>query len=253
MRVRRTARGLGLLLALGVERSELLLMPGGQLGDGLLVLAVQLALVGFVLRDQLVELALRRLQLDLVVGSRAIELLLELGERRVHAERIAFRVFCQWRFFRQWEKLRAHAHARGVRIVGDAPIFIAHHSAEVWARPDLFELDATGAPTVVAGVPPDAFSADGQRWGNPLYRWDAHQADGFAWAQRLERPEDLEATIAAFLAFDGPAFLEVMIDPDAGVYPMVGPGASYAQMITGEFIASRSAPVVRETATSDMF
>jgi acetolactate synthase-1/2/3 large subunit len=81
----------------------------------------------------------------------------------------------------------------------------------------------------------------------------AAQADGFAWAQRLERPEELEATITAFLAFDGPAFLEVMIDPDAGVYPMVGPGASYAQMITGEFIASRSAPVVRESATSDMF
>ncbi|GAB2538243.1 biosynthetic-type acetolactate synthase large subunit [Rhodanobacter koreensis] len=81
----------------------------------------------------------------------------------------------------------------------------------------------------------------------------AAQADGFAWAQRLEHTEELEATIAAFLAFDGPAFLEVMIDPDAGVYPMVGPGASYAQMITGEFIASRSAPVVRETATSDMF
>ncbi|HEY1588482.1 MAG TPA: biosynthetic-type acetolactate synthase large subunit [Rhodanobacter sp.] len=81
----------------------------------------------------------------------------------------------------------------------------------------------------------------------------AAQADGFAWAQRLERTEELEATIAAFLAFDGPAFLEVMIDPDAGVYPMVGPGASYAQMITGDFIASRSAPVVRETATSHMF
>ena len=81
----------------------------------------------------------------------------------------------------------------------------------------------------------------------------AAQADGFAWAQRLERTEELEATIAAFLTFDGPAFLEVMIDPDAGVYPMVGPGASYAQMITGDFIASRSAPVVRETATSHMF
>ena len=81
----------------------------------------------------------------------------------------------------------------------------------------------------------------------------AAQADGFAWAQRLERTEELEATIAAFLAFDGPAFLEVMIDSDAGVYPMVGPGASYAQMITGEFIASRSAPAVPETATSDMF
>ncbi|OOG59362.1 acetolactate synthase, large subunit, biosynthetic type [Rhodanobacter sp. C03] len=81
----------------------------------------------------------------------------------------------------------------------------------------------------------------------------AAQADGFAWAQRLERTEDLEATIAAFLAFDGPAFLEVMIDPDAGVYPMVGPGASYAQMITGDFIASRAVAVTGEAAPSNMF
>jgi acetolactate synthase-1/2/3 large subunit len=81
----------------------------------------------------------------------------------------------------------------------------------------------------------------------------AAQADGFGWARRLERMDELEPLVADFLAFDGPAFLEVMIDPDAGVYPMVGPGASYAQMITGEFIASRAAPVERETAASHMF
>jgi acetolactate synthase I/II/III large subunit len=81
----------------------------------------------------------------------------------------------------------------------------------------------------------------------------AAQADGFAWAQRLERPEELEATVAAFLGFDGPAFLEVLIDPDAGVYPMVGPGASYAQMITGEFIVSRDSPTAQENTASGMF
>lgn len=81
----------------------------------------------------------------------------------------------------------------------------------------------------------------------------AAQADGFEWARRLERVDELEATIAGFLAYPGPAFLEVMIDPDAGVYPMVGPGASYAQMITGDFIASRTAPAAREAATSNMF
>jgi acetolactate synthase-1/2/3 large subunit len=89
-----------------------------------------------------------------------------------------------------------------------------------------------------------------------LHRKDfvlAAQADGFGWARRLERVDELEPVIADFLAFDGPAFLEVMIDPDAGVYPMVGPGASYAQMITGDFIASRAAPVERETAASHMF
>ncbi|HEY9112006.1 MAG TPA: biosynthetic-type acetolactate synthase large subunit [Rhodanobacteraceae bacterium] len=89
-----------------------------------------------------------------------------------------------------------------------------------------------------------------------LHRKDfikAAEADGFAWARRLERKDELEATIAAFLAHDGPAFLEVMIDPDAGVYPMVGPGATYAQMITGEFIAARASPPVAETEIPDMF
>jgi acetolactate synthase-1/2/3 large subunit len=81
----------------------------------------------------------------------------------------------------------------------------------------------------------------------------AAQADGFEWARRLERVDELEATIADFLAFGGPAFLEVMIDPDAGVYPMVGPGASYAQMITGDFIPSRAAPLAHEAATPHMF
>lgn len=101
--------------------------------------------------------------------------------RAQHAEAIAFWQFCQWCFFRQWAVLRAHAQAQGVKIVGDAPIFIAHQSADVWARQDLFELDAAGNPTVVAGVPPDYFSATGQRWGNPLYRWRAHADEGYAW------------------------------------------------------------------------
>ncbi len=89
-----------------------------------------------------------------------------------------------------------------------------------------------------------------------LHRKDfikAAEADGFDWARRLARKEDLEATVAEFLAHDGPAFLEIMIDPDAGVYPMVGPGASYGQMITGEFIASRASPVVTDKKTTDMF
>jgi 4-alpha-glucanotransferase len=88
--------------------------------------------------------------------------------------------------------VRAYAHQRGVKIVGDAPIFIAHQSAEVWARPELFELDARGRPGVVAGVPPDSFSATGQRWGNPLYRWDAHAAEGYAWwTERVRRSFEL--------------------------------------------------------------
>jgi 4-alpha-glucanotransferase len=105
-----------------------------------------------------------------------------------HADRIAFWKFGQWCFFSQWQRLRAYANQRGVQIVGDAPIFIAYQSAEVWARQELFDLNHDGRPRVVAGVPPDYFSATGQRWGNPLYRWDAHATEGYAWwVQRLRR------------------------------------------------------------------
>lgn len=90
--------------------------------------------------------------------------------------------FFQYLFFAQWRALRAEATQRGIEIIGDIPIFVAADSADVWSDPELFELDAkTGRPLAVAGVPPDYFSADGQLWGNPLYRWDRHAADGYAW------------------------------------------------------------------------
>ncbi len=109
-----------------------------------------------------------------------------------HAERIAFWKFGQWCFFRQWLKLKAYANERGVEIVGDVPIFIGHHSAEVWANQSLFELGSDGRPTVVAGVPPDFFSATGQRWGNPLYRWNVHARDGYSWwVERMRRTFEL--------------------------------------------------------------
>jgi 4-alpha-glucanotransferase len=87
----------------------------------------------------------------------------------------------QFFFFRQWTKLRKHAESLGIQIIGDIPIFVAHDSADVWSHRDLFYLDETGNPTVVAGVPPDYFSATGQRWGNPLYRWDRHRETKWAW------------------------------------------------------------------------
>ena len=112
--------------------------------------------------------------------------------RALHAERIGFWQFCQWAFFRQWKALRTYANGRGVRIIGDTPIFIAYLSAEVWAHQGLFELDAAGRMPVVAGVPPDFFSATGQRWGNPLYRWAAHAEDGYAWwVDRIRRSFEL--------------------------------------------------------------
>ena len=108
------------------------------------------------------------------------------------ASHLLFWKFCQWSFFRQWHALKAYANQRGVEIIGDAPIFIAFQSAEAWARPELFELDEQRRPKVVAGVPPDAFSATGQRWGNPLYRWRAHADEGFAWwVQRIRHTFDL--------------------------------------------------------------
>jgi 4-alpha-glucanotransferase len=89
--------------------------------------------------------------------------------------------FAQFEFFRQWQDLRAHCSRRGVRIMGDIPIYVAHDSADVWAHPELFRLDEQGNPLVVAGVPPDYFSATGQLWGNPLYRWDVSAASGHRW------------------------------------------------------------------------
>ena len=89
--------------------------------------------------------------------------------------------FYQYVFFTQWAALRAQAARRGVEIIGDIPIFVGADSADVWAHPELFELGGDGRPVASAGVPPDYFSADGQLWGNPLYRWDAHAADGYQW------------------------------------------------------------------------
>ena len=102
------------------------------------------------------------------------------------ADEIAFRSFEQWVFDQQWHALREYAHARNIALIGDMPIFLAHDSADVWQRRELFQLDATGAPRVVAGVPPDYFSATGQRWGNPLYDWPRIQAEGFQfWIERI--------------------------------------------------------------------
>jgi 4-alpha-glucanotransferase len=92
--------------------------------------------------------------------------------------------FGQFLFARQWAALRRFAAARGVKLIGDLPIYVAHDSADVWANPHLIQLDAARTPTHVAGVPPDYFAATGQLWGNPLYAWDAHRADGFAWWAR---------------------------------------------------------------------
>ncbi len=89
--------------------------------------------------------------------------------------------FLQYLFFDQWAELRRRAQAKGIGLIGDIPIFVAHDSADVWAHPDMFQLDDAGLPTVVAGVPPDYFSQTGQLWGNPLYRWPVLKQRGYRW------------------------------------------------------------------------
>ncbi|MBR6704041.1 MAG: 4-alpha-glucanotransferase [Lachnospiraceae bacterium] len=95
--------------------------------------------------------------------------------------------YIQYLFFRQWFALRDYVHKKGVRLIGDVPIYVAMDSADVWSSPQMFELDEENKPLAVAGVPPDYFSEDGQLWGNPLYRWDRMKADGFGWwIRRIE-------------------------------------------------------------------
>jgi 4-alpha-glucanotransferase len=99
----------------------------------------------------------------------------------VFADQIDRQKFFQFLFFRQWSQLKSYCNQRGIRIIGDIPIFVAEDSADVWTNPDQFKLDEERRPIVVAGVPPDYFSETGQLWGNPIYNWDRMKADGFSW------------------------------------------------------------------------
>ena len=101
--------------------------------------------------------------------------------RRELAEEIERHAYAQYLFDLQWSAVRRHAHGRGIRIIGDVPIFVAYDSADVWAHPELFELDDDLRPTAVSGVPPDYFSSTGQLWGNPLYRWEVLERTGYRW------------------------------------------------------------------------
>ncbi len=98
-----------------------------------------------------------------------------------YAEQIAYHIFLQYLFDTQWQKVKAYANALGISIIGDMPIYPAPESADVWGHQELFELDPDGNPARVAGVPPDYFTADGQKWGNPLYRWERMAEDQYAW------------------------------------------------------------------------
>ncbi len=110
-----------------------------------------------------------------------------IAAARAHGKEIDQIRFEQWVFARQWDALRAYARDRGIQFIGDLPIFVAHDSSDVWAHPEQFMLTPQGKPITVAGVPPDAFSATGQLWGNPHYRWDVMAKDSYQWwIQRFE-------------------------------------------------------------------
>lgn len=112
------------------------------------------------------------------------------------AQQISFQVFLQWVLERQWQSLRTYANSRGVTLFGDVPIFVDLDSADVWSERRQFKLDGRGMPRVVAGVPPDLFSATGQRWGNPHYDWKAMQRDGYEWwIRRMRRTFSLFDTV----------------------------------------------------------
>jgi 4-alpha-glucanotransferase len=132
----------------------------------------------------------------------------ERSALRVARERLADEVagqrFVQFEFDRQWRALRAHAHRRGIGLIGDLPIFVAHDSADVWGHPDLFQLDRSGQPLRLSGYPPDRFNRNGQLWGHPQYAWTRHEQTGFAWwVRRFKRIFELfdAVRIDHFLGF----------------------------------------------------
>ncbi len=145
--------------------------------------------------------------------------------RTQEADALEERAFRQFLFDRQWESVRAHARRRGILVFGDVPIFVSHDSADVWSHRELFRLDGEGRPSVVAGVPPDAFSATGQRWGNPIPRWEVMREKGFPWwTQRLgqiQHQVDI-ARIDHFRGFE--AFWEIPADEETAVNGRWKPG-----------------------------
>ncbi|MEX2584614.1 MAG: 4-alpha-glucanotransferase [Gemmatimonadota bacterium] len=145
--------------------------------------------------------------------------------------------FQQYLFHRQWRALHEYANDRGIRIIGDLPIFVAHDSADVWANPGIFQLDGNGRPTVVAGVPPDYFSATGQRWGNPLYRWDVLRRRHFDWwVERFRRTLAMVDVLRVdhFRGFE--SYWEIPAEEETAVAGrwVKGPGAEFFRALERE-------------------
>jgi 4-alpha-glucanotransferase len=150
--------------------------------------------------------------------------------------------FYQYLFFAQWRRIRAEAARRGIGIIGDIPIFVAADSADAWVRPGLFELAQDGRPVAVAGVPPDYFSEDGQLWGNPLYRWEVHSADGYAWwKERLRASFDMYDVVRIdhFRGFDTYWRIPLpALNARAGEWRQ-GPGLGFFRAVSSAFPDAR--------------
>jgi len=152
-------------------------------------------------------------------------------------EEVDYQRYLQFQFSRQWRRLRQYANDAGISIIGDVPIFMGHDSADVWSRRELFRLDQRGRPTLVAGVPPDYFSPTGQLWGNPLYRWEVMEKNGYAWwIERLRTvlgQVDL-ARLDHFRGFAG--YWEVKSGEDTAVNGrwVRGPGGSFFRQVARE-------------------
>ncbi len=155
--------------------------------------------------------------------------------------------FVQYLFFSQYDALRAHAENRRVEIIGDLPIYVAANSADVWAHPELFDLDENLQPAEVAGVPPDYFSETGQRWGNPLYDWEKHEADGFAWwIRRMEASLAMydRIRIDHFRGFE--AYWAVPADEETAVNGRWVPGPGHRLFDAFEKRFGKNLPVIAE-------
>ena len=154
--------------------------------------------------------------------------------KKKFSDLIEFHVFLQFLFYQQWQNLKKHADNKGIRIIGDIPIFVAYDSADVWANKSLFLLDQEGLPEVVAGVPPDYFSKTGQLWGNPLYRWDAHKANGYTWWLKRLQAVLKQVDIVRLDHFRGfEAYWEVPYGEETAVKGrwVKGPGESFFSVV----------------------
>ncbi|MEL7168080.1 MAG: 4-alpha-glucanotransferase [Bacteroidota bacterium] len=167
--------------------------------------------------------------------------------RETHADAIRLHTFAQFVADAQWQALWSYCRQRSIRLLGDLPIYVAHDSADVWANQDLFLLNDDGQPTVVAGVPPDYFSETGQRWGNPIYRWDRMKRNGYGWwVQRMARAIKLMDLVRLdhFRGFE--AYWQSPGDEDTAVNGewIEGPGSDLFAMFEKQFGAPL--PIIAE-------